>query len=292
MRKQFGKTIVRSGIYRIINIRNRKSYIGSSCSISRRIFEHKKTLKEKRHRNPYLQNAFNKYGEDAFEFKILLYCNKENLLFYEQKAINNYKSANGRGYNLSPTAGSPLGVKHSIKARKIKSHIMRKRMLLVAERRKISRSLLGHVVSSETKQKISKANKGKKMSYKLKIKLFKINKGAKRSKKTKLKMSKSQKGRKHTEESKKKMSKSRIGMKFTKEHRKNISIAVSKNQIGRKHSEETKKKMSKSAKGRNHSKETKEKLRRIVTGRKWSIKAKENMSKATTKWWRERKNAA
>lgn len=55
------------GIYKIII--NNKLYIGSSLDIKNRIKQHKSDLKNNRHANPKLQNAYNKYHE--FKYEIL-----------------------------------------------------------------------------------------------------------------------------------------------------------------------------------------------------------------------------
>ncbi len=59
------------GIYLIKCKPNDKNYIGQSLNIKHRINEHKSNLRKNRHSNCHLQNAFNKYGEEQFEFKVL-----------------------------------------------------------------------------------------------------------------------------------------------------------------------------------------------------------------------------
>ena len=51
------------GIYKITNLKNNKGYIGQSTDIKTRWINHKRELRNNIHRNPHLQNAFNKYGE-------------------------------------------------------------------------------------------------------------------------------------------------------------------------------------------------------------------------------------
>jgi len=100
-----------SGVYEIRNILNNHRYVGSSVSIYGRRWKHLRQLKENKHRNPHLQNAWNKYGQDHFEFNILEICEpiKDTILFLEQKYIDGLKPE----YNISITAGSPLGCKRS-----------------------------------------------------------------------------------------------------------------------------------------------------------------------------------
>jgi group I intron endonuclease len=59
------------GVYRITNIVNSKFYIGSTNNLKRRYHCHRCSLKGNYHTNEYLQNSFNKYGEESFIFEIL-----------------------------------------------------------------------------------------------------------------------------------------------------------------------------------------------------------------------------
>ena len=89
------------GIYKITNLKNNKGYIGQSTDIKTRWKNHKLELKNNAHRNSHLQNAFNKYGEEAFEFRILEETTEENLDDAEEYWINYFNSTNPeKGYNL------------------------------------------------------------------------------------------------------------------------------------------------------------------------------------------------
>ena len=57
-----------SGIYAIINILNQKMYIGSTKCFRERFNEHHRYLKNNKHHSARLQNSWNKYGGDFFEF--------------------------------------------------------------------------------------------------------------------------------------------------------------------------------------------------------------------------------
>ena len=59
------------GVYKILNRKNGKFYIGSSVDIEKRFNSHRKKLIAGTHNNKHLQNAWNKYGEDSFEFFVL-----------------------------------------------------------------------------------------------------------------------------------------------------------------------------------------------------------------------------
>ena len=62
---------MKSGIYKITNLKNGKFYIGSSKDIERRWWEHTNELDKNIHINKKLQNAWNFYGKDNFKFEII-----------------------------------------------------------------------------------------------------------------------------------------------------------------------------------------------------------------------------
>jgi bifunctional DNA-binding transcriptional regulator/antitoxin component of YhaV-PrlF toxin-antitoxin module/predicted GIY-YIG superfamily endonuclease len=102
-----------SGIYMITNIVNYKKYIGSSINLHDRCNKHKAQLKNNKHHNFHLQNAWDKYGEENFKFEIIeLVSDKEKLIEREQYWIDKLDTSNQlKGYNLNPIAGSQLGRK-------------------------------------------------------------------------------------------------------------------------------------------------------------------------------------
>lgn len=63
--------MVNSGIYKIQNHISNKCYIGSSVDIYYRMKDHRQTLEKNKHCNIKLQRAWNKYGENAFEFEVI-----------------------------------------------------------------------------------------------------------------------------------------------------------------------------------------------------------------------------
>lgn len=104
----------KSGVYRWINNTNGKSYVGSSVDLSKRLYRYYSLA----HlidgaKNSYIYRALIKYGYGSFSFEILEFCNKENVLEREQYYLDLLKPE----YNILLTAGSPLGYKHTEKAK-------------------------------------------------------------------------------------------------------------------------------------------------------------------------------
>jgi len=90
------------GIYKIVNIKNNKIYIGSSVNLNSREYKHFWMLEKNIHDNDYLQNSYNKYGKETFCFDIVEFCLPEELIVKENYYINKYKSNNLLfGYNLA-----------------------------------------------------------------------------------------------------------------------------------------------------------------------------------------------
>jgi len=142
---------INSGVYKISNFQNGKVYIGSSINIKQRYYEHTSDLKRNVHHSIHLQRAWNKYGEDCFEFEIVeLVIDNDKLLEREQYWMDYYNCYHrDYGYNLHKVAGSPLGYKHSEETKKLLSIIGK-----------------GVKKSEETKQKMSESRKGMKTKLK------------------------------------------------------------------------------------------------------------------------------
>lgn len=92
------------GVYSIRNEHNDKRYIGCSINIEKRWKSHKYMLKNNKHENSHLQGAYNKYGEDAFEYSILECCDMSVLKDREEYWIAYYDSKNN-GYNMCDGGG-------------------------------------------------------------------------------------------------------------------------------------------------------------------------------------------
>lgn len=104
-----------TGVYEIKNKINGKRYIGStSINFNKRLVHHLNELRRNNHKNVYLQNSWNKYGEDNFEFNILEVVDKCCTLEVEQSYLDALKPE----YNINPLAtGTPNLVEEVIEKR-------------------------------------------------------------------------------------------------------------------------------------------------------------------------------
>lgn len=135
----------RSGVYVIRHVASGRRYVGSAVNIGKRWKEHLRGLSTGKHHSRFLQRAWDKHGQAAFAFEVALYCDRGNLLMYEQALIDFYKPE----FNSAPTAGSQLGFKMS-DAAKAKMSVAAKR----------TRNFTGHRHSEESKRRISEAKRG------------------------------------------------------------------------------------------------------------------------------------
>ena len=133
----------RSGIYRFVHVETGRCYVGSSVCIKRRWYEHMLALKNGDHHSPFLQNAWDKYGPDAFLFEILEECDEVDLVVKEQFWMDRLDSA----FNMCPAAISCLGYQHTEETKE-----------------RMRQARLGTTHSDETKAKISAVTKGRKLT--------------------------------------------------------------------------------------------------------------------------------
>ena len=95
-------------VYRWVNKVNGKYYIGSSVTLSVRMYTYF-SLRSLAKSNRPIDRALLKYGFSNFRFEILEYCDVANVLKREQYYMDNSKPH----YNIAMIAGSTLGTKHS-----------------------------------------------------------------------------------------------------------------------------------------------------------------------------------
>jgi group I intron endonuclease len=199
---------LRTGVYCILNRVTRKRYVGSAAySFANRWKTHRKQLRSGCHHSVLLQRAWDKYGEDAFDFLVIQRCVPSCCLAVEQRWMDLLRSSDpGRGFNVSPTAGSRLGNKQSPEA--------------IA---KISAANLGKVVSSETRAKTSAALKGKRKSAEHVAKSAAAHRGRKHSEEHKRKIAAAGRGRTHSLDTKAKIGAAHRGKVLSEETRRKIS---------------------------------------------------------------------
>lgn len=93
--KRYKPKTKQAGIYRFVITRPNKPpmfYVGQASVLGARGESHFVYLRKGKHHNIRMQRAFDKYGEAAFKFEILLVCElkKEKLSLYEQLILDSY----------------------------------------------------------------------------------------------------------------------------------------------------------------------------------------------------------
>lgn len=137
----------KSGIYSIRNLENSQLYIGSSKNLYNRLRSHLLHLKNNKHANPKLQNSWNKYGEDVFEFKVIEFCTIEILINREQYWMDNLNTISPNGFNILAIAGTPRGIKRGPMSQETKD--------------KISLAHIGRKHSEESRNNMKEGQKNK-----------------------------------------------------------------------------------------------------------------------------------
>lgn len=133
-----------SCIYQIKNLVNNKTYIGQTVNFNKRKIRHIWALKTNRHDNYHLQNSYNIYGIDNFEFSKIVNCKKDELTKLEQYLVDFYKPE----YNIcKEIVETCKGVTRS-----------------QTTKDKISKSHKNKILSKEHKKLLSFAHKGLKQS--------------------------------------------------------------------------------------------------------------------------------
>ena len=127
-------------------------YVGSAINFDKRWKAHRRRLNARTHPNIYLQSAWSKYGEAAFEFSEIEFVDREDLISKEQYYFDLLKPE----YNICPTAGNSLGRKHTRETKQKISGALIGTIRLAETKQKISSSRMGITFSEETKQKMRK----------------------------------------------------------------------------------------------------------------------------------------
>ena len=165
-----------SGIYVItVNRINGlpKFYIGQTYDLRERWFQHFRALRTERHDNIAMLRSYQKYGENAFSYRVVLICEKDLLTCYEQIILDAYRlwySEKAILNVMRECVNSHLGVKRTLETiermsasqrgrKKSPEYVekMRSRVTSEATRHKLSIALTGKRHSEETRKKLSES---------------------------------------------------------------------------------------------------------------------------------------
>ena len=135
---------MKSGIYKILSWIDGKVYIGCATNLRKRLGGHRYDLRRNIHSNKHLQSAWNKYGENNFQFLIIEYCEKEKLLEKEQYWIDKTNCCHyNYGYNIATVAGLTVGIQKTEEWKINHSKTMKGRVRPQEEKDRISAGMKG-----------------------------------------------------------------------------------------------------------------------------------------------------
>jgi group I intron endonuclease len=218
-------------IYKIINLVNDKFYVGSTTNKKVRFREHRKQLRGNRHHCKHLQAAWNKYGEEKFDFRVVEEVPDEKALHEVEDRWLKENFGKPHCYNSGAAAVAPwrgvYGPEHFNFGRQMAAE--QKEQISVALKDFYAKDYYNHprvgkTHTDETKAKISASKKANPVAY---------WEGKERSKETRAKISEAQRGKPKAPR--------------TEAHREALSKSLQGNQnfLGKKHTEESKQKMRK-----------------------------------------------
>jgi len=166
---------MKCGIYSVTNKINGMRCIGSSKNFGKRIAGHKSELKNNKHDNPKLQNAWNSHGEENFFFEFIEDVEEPLLFEVEQDYLDEiFIDKKYEAYNLNPIASCPpswKGKTHKESTKQKISRALESRIFSEATKKKLSQNhanvsgeknpFYGQTHSTETKRKIAEAARGR-----------------------------------------------------------------------------------------------------------------------------------
>ena len=151
---------VKTGVYQIVNTTNGKTYIGSCANkrgFGHRWQKHRTHLERGTHHSAKLQAAWNKHGASAFRFEVILACDTDMCLQFEQAALDYFKPA----YNVCLVANNRSGLRHSAETKRKIAQSLTGRKLSQSHKDNIRIVNIGKKHTEESKRKISQSNVGK-----------------------------------------------------------------------------------------------------------------------------------
>jgi len=175
-------------VYMVTNKADGKSYIGQTIrDLYIRKYNH---IQEAKRSNFYFHQSLIKYGQENFDWKILVECDsKEELDEMEFHYIKQYNTFRPGGYNLTYGGDGCVGMK----------------------------------ISEETRQKQSKARKGRRMTEIARQRLILNHADFSGKNNPMYGVPSPMKGKNHSEETIRKISTKLKGKKFSEDHKKKLS---------------------------------------------------------------------
>lgn len=207
------------GIYSIVNTVTDTVYYGQATNIKKRISRHFRELKSNKHKNPLLQNSWNKYGELSFVASPLIIVEDTNI---ELTPIEKrYFDSTANKFNLLDPVDATSWTTEMRRAAALRQ--------------------TGKKLSDSTKEKMSLASKGNTHNLGIKRKVKRVV-----SEETRLRQSIAQQGNKNAKghtlslENRLEQSKRRMGKVHSQETKNKVSLSLLGNtrSLGRTLSEE------------------------------------------------------
>lgn len=113
----------KKGIYSITNTLNNKKYIGSTAkSFKSRLTQHLSKLRLNKHHCIHLQYAWNKYGEDVFQFHIEEVVEDNSILLDKEAEYIAKHNSFHTGYNANPNPNTSPMYNESSREKSSRTH--------------------------------------------------------------------------------------------------------------------------------------------------------------------------
>lgn len=155
-----------SGIYQIKNTASGGVYFGRSVNVEDRLAHHRNELRRNVHVNKRLQNAWNKYGEEAFKFECIWAQHPDDLyelegfilefMWGDKRLYNHHKLSYG-GFERGNTLGC---FARSEETKQRMSKAFTGRIFSEEHKQRIRSAKIGLIPSKETRQKMSEKRAG------------------------------------------------------------------------------------------------------------------------------------
>lgn len=153
-------------IYKATNWQTGKSYIGlTTQKLEKRIVNHYSHARC--NRQSYFLSSIRKYGEDAFDWEIIDYCdNENNLKEAERFHIMRWNTKAPNGYNLTDGGDGLLNPSKCVRQKRSKlfsgkNNPMYGKKHSRETKRKIAKKIIGKVATDKERFKTSKAREGR-----------------------------------------------------------------------------------------------------------------------------------